>query len=185
MRLLHRLGQDFDIFEIEISAMIREAIVAPRLQHHIDGFLEPRRAFFNRHAEGAEFSRIETAPGAPIHAAARQDIEQCDFLGEPQRMIERGERDRGPDAHSARARCSMQAHHVHRGANAEGVEVMLCQPDAVVARRVHDFDPLQGALVNRLDRDPPLGPTKELEHSRLHNRIPKSLYPISRLISQE
>jgi hypothetical protein len=45
---------------------------------------------------------------------------------------------------------------------------MLGEPDRVVTAALHDLDPLQGALVNRLDRHAAFGPTEELEHPCLH-----------------
>ena len=85
-----------------------------------------------RDAEGLELARIESAPGAPVHATARQNIEQRDLLGQSQRMIQRGECHRGADAQFFRARGRIRAHHRNRGAHAVVVEMMLGQPDRIV-----------------------------------------------------
>src|SRR5262245_13091034 len=57
---------------------------------------------------------------------------------------------------------------MHRRTDAVAGEVVLGEPDGVVAGAVHHVDALEGALVDGLERDPPLGPAEELEHRDLH-----------------
>src|SRR4051812_130456 len=62
----------------------------------------------------------------------------------------------------------LQRHQVHRWAHAVGREVMLGQPDGVVAGLVHHADPLQRPSVHLLERYAPLGPTEELQDPHFH-----------------
>ena len=66
-----------------------------------------------------------------------------------------------PDAEIARAGGDVGAHDVDRWADAVGAEMVLGQPDAVVARLVHDRDSLERALVDRGQRHAPR-PREEL-----------------------
>src|SRR5947209_5754445 len=83
-------------------------------------------------------------------------------------MIERSERHRRADAQALRSSGSQCPDHMHGRAHAEAAEVMLGEPDRIVAGPVHDLDPLQGAGIDRCQIDPPLRPTEELQDPELH-----------------
>src|SRR5262249_16480491 len=119
------------------------------------------------HPEGLEFHPVEAAAGAPVHAPAREHVEQRHLLGEPQRVVERGQRHREPDAQRARARGHVAPHDVDRRAHAVGVEVVLGEPHAVVPRLLHDLDARERARIDLGERDAPR-PREELEHADLH-----------------
>src|SRR5579885_1948224 len=76
MRLLERFGQYLDVLKGEVAAVISDASAAPRTHDDLDRFAKSRIAFVRRHAKGFELERIETAAGAPIYAAAGQNIEE-------------------------------------------------------------------------------------------------------------
>jgi hypothetical protein len=177
MRPLQRLGQQLDVIEGKVPAPEAETVLGPGLEHDVDGLAKALGAFLGRHAEGAELRRGEAAAGAPVDAATRQHVEQRHFLGEPQRMIEGGQRNRRADAQPPGARRRQRAQHVHRRADAEGREVMLGQPHRVEAAAVHDFDALEGARIDIGERAVPTGPAEELQHAELHvvrpSRCPK------------
>src|SRR6185503_4476533 len=86
-------------------------------------------------------------------------------------MIERGERHRRADAQALGARRRQHAQHVHRGADAEGREVMLGQPHRVEAGAVHDFDALERAGIDVFQRAAAAGPAEELQDSELHSPL--------------
>jgi hypothetical protein len=83
-------------------------------------------------------------------------------------MIEGRQRYRGADSQALRTRCDVRAHHVYRGADAVGAEVMFRQPDCVVAASLHHIDALEGALVHGLERYAFARPAEELQHGELH-----------------
>src|SRR5262249_21192182 len=170
MRQLRRLWQYFDILEAEVLAGEVKAFVGPGAQHDFHGLAKPRCAFFGRHPKRGEFDTREAAPGAPIDPTAGQNVEAGDFLGKPQRMVEGGERHRRPDAQSLCARCRQCSDHVHRGTHAEAAEMMLGEPNRVIAGAVHDLDPLQRAGIDRRQIDAALRPAEKLQNPELHRR---------------
>src|SRR5580704_2316782 len=97
-------------------------------------------------------------------------------------MVERGERYRRADAQTLRPSGGQCPHQVHRGAHAETAEVMLGEPDPVVAGAVHDLDPLQGAGIDRRQIDPPLRPAEELQNPELHRRTSSAVRQNSRAV---
>ena len=89
---LQRLGQDLDAVVAPELALVATALVPPGGQHDLDALAEAVGALLHRHAEGLELDAVEAAAGAPVHAAAREDVDHGDLLGEPQRVVERGQR---------------------------------------------------------------------------------------------
>ena len=168
--LLLGLGQHLDLVEVVVVAVPGDALVAPGFEHDLDAFAEAGVGLFDGHIEGAELGLVEAAPGAPIDAPAGEHVEQRDFLGDAQRVIERGEGDGGADADVLGAVGDVHAHQMHGGADAVGVEVVLGEPDAVVAGLVHDVDALEGALVDGGQGHAPAGPGEELEDAVLERR---------------
>src|SRR5438445_10614563 len=98
MRLLHWLRQDLNIFEAIVVAFVIYLFLAAGLENVLDRLLEFCGAFIGFDTEGAKLSLIECAASTPIDAPTGENIEQRDFFGEAQRMVERGERDGGADA---------------------------------------------------------------------------------------
>ena len=141
------------------------ALVGPGGKHDIDRLAKARRALLDRDAEGVELADGEAAARAPVHPSAGEHVEQRDLLGQAQRMVERRERDGRADAQRLRLRRRHGRHHVHRRADREAGEMVLGQPDGVVAGAVHDPEPLEGPVVDRLERDRPIRPAKELQNA--------------------
>jgi hypothetical protein len=83
-------------------------------------------------------------------------------------MVERGQRHRGADAQPLRPRRRQHAQHVHRGADAEGGEVVLGQPDGVETHLVHDLDALERAGIDLFQRTVAAGPAEELQDADFH-----------------
>src|SRR5262249_32020085 len=85
------------------------------------------------------------------------------------------------DAQPARAGGHVRGHDVDRGTDAVRVEVMLGEPDAIVARPLHDLDPIHGSGVDLGERRPPR-PREELEDADVHRR--RCFAMISRITSE-
>ena len=171
MRALQRLGQHLDVVEAEMRALVREALLGPGLQDDLDGFAEALGALLGWHAEGIELRMGKAAAGTPVDPAARQHVEQRHLFGEPQRMIERGQRHRRADAQALGACRRHDAQHVHRGADAESGEMMLGQPHRVEARLVHDLDALERTAVNLFQRAVAARPAEELQDAQFHSAV--------------
>ena len=148
--------------------MVGDAVFSPGLEHDVDSFPEARVALLPRHVEGPELGHVEAASGSPVHAPAREHVEQGDLLGQAQRMVERRKGYRCADAQVARPSRHVHAHEMHGRAHAVRVEVVLREPDGVVAGLIHDVDALERALVYRLEGYAPLGPAEELKDAGLH-----------------
>ena len=72
-------------------------------------------------------------------------------------MVEGGERHSGADPQALGPSGGEGAHHVHGGTDAEAGEMMLGQPDRVVAGTVHDLDALNRTIVDCGKSDLPFG----------------------------
>src|SRR5271165_1073806 len=66
MGLLQRFGQYFDVFEGEKLPMVGQPLVAPCVQHDVDGFAEVRLTLLRWHAKDPKLSKIEAAPRSPV-----------------------------------------------------------------------------------------------------------------------
>src|SRR5262249_50179329 len=153
---------------------VGETVGTPGAEDHVHGLLEAGGALLLRDAEGLKFGAVETPSGAPVHPAAGEDIEECDLLGETERVVEGGEGHGRADPKPSRACGNVHAHHVHGGTDAERMEMVLRKPDRGVAGAIHDLDALERPRVDRLDRDAPLGPAEELQHPDLHGIEPRT-----------
>ena len=90
---------------MKFLAVERERLrVAERRAQIVDEFERRRFALAVIEAERAEIIRIDAGHEAELHAAAEHLIDDGDFLGEPQRMIERHDVAHRPDAQSLGAR---------------------------------------------------------------------------------
>ena len=167
-RSLCRLRQNLDILEPEILSRVVQPLLAPRPQHDLHGFPESRRTFFRRHPERGELPARKPAAGTPVHPPARQHVQKSHFLGKPKRMVERGQRHRGADPQPPGPSRGKGPHHVDRRTHAEAGEMMLCQPNRVIAGSIHDLDALNRPIIHRGQIDPPLRPTEELQDAELH-----------------
>src|ERR1700681_2668556 len=126
-----------------MTTAIGHTIVDPGTHDDIHGFAEARATLFDGNAENTELARIEAAAGAPVNAAAGENVEQCNLFSQAQRMIERCKRDAGAYTQALGTSGRIGAHHRNRRTYAVIVEVMLRQPDRVVAGLVHDLDTLE------------------------------------------
>ena len=88
---MQRLRQYFDVIEVAEAAMKRQPVVAPCLEHDLYVFAKDRIAVVSRDTEVAVLGGVEAASGAEVDATAGEYVEQCDLLGEPQRVIKRRE----------------------------------------------------------------------------------------------
>jgi hypothetical protein len=75
VRILHRFGQDLDVFILEELAVVAQLLVLPGLQHHLDGLAKARMALGEVDPEGTELAWVEASPHPPIHSPIRQDVE--------------------------------------------------------------------------------------------------------------
>src|SRR5271166_4609209 len=87
MRMLERLRQNFNVVKGEVRTAISKPLIAPCCQYDLNRLTKTEVALVLWHAESPELTRIESAAGTPIDPAPRQDIEQRDFLGQPDGMV--------------------------------------------------------------------------------------------------
>src|SRR6516225_10457380 len=64
---------------------------------------------------------------------------------------------------------------MHRWADAKAAEMVLSEPDRIVAGVIHDLDALQCTGIDRRQIDPPLQPTEKLQYTYFHCRFPLTL----------
>ena len=104
MRRLVRLGRHADVAELEVRALVREALLRPRLHEDVEGLEEPRAALGVRDVEAVVVGGEPAAAHAEVEPPAAQLIDRGDVLGEVQRVAERQHLDGDPDLHPPRAR---------------------------------------------------------------------------------
>ncbi len=63
-------------------------------------------------------------------------------------------------------------HHVDGRTDAVAAEMVLGEPDGVVAGLVHDVYSFHCAAIDRLDWEASFGPAKELQYAKFHNVFP-------------
>ena len=160
MRALAGLGQQLDVVELPVFALVADAFVGPARQHDLDGFAEALGALGHGDAEGLELDPGEAAAGAEVDPAAGEMVEQRDLLGEAQGVVERGQGDGGADPEAPGLGGGERGHHVHRGADREAGEVVLGQPHGVEPGLVHDLQTLDGAGVDVFQGQAPVGQPK-------------------------
>src|SRR5262245_3844606 len=68
---LHGLRQHLDAVVAVVFPLVGEFFVRPRLQHDIDGLVEPRSALFAGNSESFELAAFEAASSTPIDAPTR------------------------------------------------------------------------------------------------------------------
>ena len=161
-------GSTSTLVALEVIAREGHALLRPGGDHRLDVLAENSVAVLRVDAEGLEFGLLVAAADAPVHPASGKHVEQRHLLGQPQGVVERRQGDAGADAEVLRPRGHMGAHEVNRRTDAERAEVVFRQPHGVVAVLLHDVDALERPVVDLIQRNPPVGPGKELENAYLH-----------------
>ena len=137
MRPLRRRRLDDDVVVLPVlAAMGPRPIRRPRLQEYLEGFVEHLVRLFHRNAEAGELVMAIALSDAEIDAAAGQEIEGRDLLGQ-QHGIVPGQRDHGgPEPQVLRPRAH-PGQEVQRGRDlTEAGEVVLDDERALVAERL-------------------------------------------------
>ena len=145
---------------VEFLAVKRERLrVAERRAQIIDEFQRRRFALPVVETERAEVIRIDAGHEPKLHAAAEHLIDDGDFLGEPQRMIERHDVAHRPDAQPLGARAGADRVERRRRHPAfVGPEMMLDAERVVEAELVAQLQFAPQLLVALVRRHSGLGP---------------------------
>ncbi len=128
--------------------------------------------------ENPMLTRIEATAGAPIDPSSRKDVQHRDLLRDAQGVGQRGQSYRCPDSQPLRAVRDLDPHQMDGRADAVAGEVVLGEPDRVVAAGFHQVDPLESAVVDAGDRRFAVRPTEELKGSEFHQRPYPNRYPL-------
>jgi len=142
MRLLERFWQYFHVFKGKIFTLIRQPAVRPRFHDNIDNLAKAIVTFLHRHLKSFELFGVEASACSPIQPPCGQNIEQRQFLGQPERMIKRRQRHSGSNAQTFGSRSSIGSHDGNRGAHAVIAKMVLSQPHRVISSLVHNLDAL-------------------------------------------
>ncbi len=182
MRLLHRLRHDVAQREIEIGAVIFAAAI---LEHRDDRAhrVFPHRAFFvEGAAKGFELGAAGALAHAEFDAAAADEVECGDALGDPRRRARRQLHDavREPDVLGALAR-GTEKHLGGRRMRIFFEKMVLDLPGIVVAEPVGQLDLVERVLVEpqlaaRLPRPRQL---QLIENAELHRFLLGVLHAIA------
>ena len=137
VRLLRRWRLDDDVVEPPVLAVMREALLRrPRLQQHLERFLEPRVGFLHRHVEAGEFVVAIAFADAEIEPPARQQVQRRRLLGQQHGIVPGQHDHRGAQPQRSRA-CAEPGQQVQRRRDlAEAGEMMFHDEGAVKAKRL-------------------------------------------------
>ena len=102
-------GKDGHVAELPVLSRKGHPLLGPRLDEHVDTFLETRPAVVESHAMADELEGSIPAPHSDDESAAAQDVERGGFLGEPERVMERHDIDRRANADALGAAASVAA----------------------------------------------------------------------------
>ena len=137
--------------DVHVTAAEREALTAPGLLHRLDAFLDQAPAILQLDAEHAELRGEVAAGHGHLGAAAADDVEYREVLGDADRVVEGQDQRLHADAHALRARGRGGRQHQWRGQVAVVVAVVLGQHQRAEAVAISPGDLLQGGGVELLD----------------------------------
>ena len=146
MRALQRARRD-----VHLTAAKREALAAPGPLHRFDAFLDQAPAILQRDAEHAKLRGEVAAGHGHLGAAAADEIEDREVLGDADRVVQGQDQRLHADAHALRARGRGGRQHERRRQVAVVVAVVLGQHQGAEAVAVGPGDLLEGGGVERLD----------------------------------
>ena len=137
VRALQRLGLDHDVVVVPaLAAMAEAALGGPRLADDLHRLVEALGRLVDRDAEAVELGLAIALADAEIDAAAGQQVERRDLLGDQHRIVPRQHDHRGaePDVLGARGEIGQ---HRHRGRDlALAGEVMLDHEELLEAEPI-------------------------------------------------
>jgi hypothetical protein len=116
----------------------------------------------DRHAEQLELALAVAEAEADLEPAAAQLVEHGDVLGEAQRVLERAEQDRGADPHRRRPLRDRGQHREDRRQVAVAGDVVLGEPDRLVAELFRPRDLVEVLAVERVPGPVPAGRVAEV-----------------------
>src|SRR5258708_2457755 len=106
-----------------------EGLAAPRALEDLDRLQRAAVAGLLRYLQSIEFLVAIAHPDAEAQAATREHVDHGRVLGQPQRMIERGEQHVGAEGEALGPRGDRGQHRHYRREVAVVDEVMLRHPD--------------------------------------------------------
>jgi hypothetical protein len=160
MRLLHRLRDDAPGRHLEVTALVREHVLGPRADDHVERLLPHGPRVLRVDAEALELVARRRAAGAELEPAVAHAVEDGGHLGGAHGMVVREgeEPDAVADAESRRLGGDRAVQHLGRGAVGElGEEVVLDRPEVreshlLAAHRLGDRLMIGVALAARVPR---------------------------------
>ena len=136
MRLLERSRPDGNVLVFPELAFVRENLLGPRLADDLQRLVEAGARFRHGHVVDPVFAR-HAAGEARKDAPLRHAVNHRDFLGDPQRIVQRQQVAEHQEFELLHLPAGRRRHHVGRHLQAVRRGVVLVEADAVVAERVH------------------------------------------------
>jgi hypothetical protein len=119
--------------EIEKLALERDGLAGKSATDYFERLVGARAALLGRHAETGELFAFEADPDAKLEATAGDHINGCNILGKAYRIVERHQQHAGCDTDPVGAGGDRRGGGQDRGKIAVLDEVVLGQPDIVIA----------------------------------------------------
>ena len=156
VRLLHRLGGDGDIVELEVPSPVAHPRRRPGGDQQLDDLVGARAPLRLRHAHHLELLEPVSRGDSQVEAPAAEGVDHGHVLGEAQRVVQRRQQYRRAEAHPPRAHGHRAEHRHQPGQVALVGEVVLGQPRRAEAEGVGPGDLLERLGVQRRRLAPPL-----------------------------
>ena len=142
-RRLQRARRDGGVLELPVTSLVRDVVLGPQPADDADGLGEPAHAFRHGNAVDGVLLRPVAEPDAEQELAAADDVHEGADLGQLDRVVQRQQRDVGPEPQPL----GVGGEALQQGQLREEVEarrdVMLAGPDRIEAERADQAHLLQ------------------------------------------
>jgi hypothetical protein len=153
-------------------ALDRDLVLRPETTDDLRALGRPRGALLSRNAERLELVRRVALAEAEIEAAVRDDVDERHVLGDAHGVLERHQQDERADADPLRHGGDGRGGRQQRRIVAVAGEVVLGQPDVVVAGGLGGTDLVEDRAVELRLRPPPRsGVAKVFHEAEAHREI--------------
>src|SRR5579872_2905852 len=172
-RRLHRLRRHAHVGDLEVFPLMIENVVArqraPYEPHYFEGSTEALRGL---HAKALEFTGNGCAAAHEVHTAVRLHVELGDVLRQAERVVERRQEHAGAKSDARGAPGHSGQSYERRGVPLILEEVVLAEPDEVVARLLGHDNAVEVVLVDVLERARIAGlPNQGVADANVHRRF--------------
>ena len=155
--LLDRLGRDGDVFDLVVAAVEADGFAVECAGDDFERLIHQARAMAAVDAEALELLDAVAEADAEVEASIAEDIDGGGVLGDADRVVQGQQQDPGADPDARGEARDRGGDGQHGGGVAVVDEVVLGDPDVVVAKRFGELDLVEQFVVELGPGLAPLG----------------------------